>query len=36
MRFECNEIGDIMSEVAVYETAVSVEPLPTAADISRP
>jgi uncharacterized protein YbjQ (UPF0145 family) len=27
MRFDCNEIGDIMSEVAAYGTAVSVEPL---------
>lgn len=26
MRFGCNEIGDIMSEVAAYGTAVSVEP----------
>jgi uncharacterized protein YbjQ (UPF0145 family) len=24
MRFDCNEIGDIMSEVAAYGTAVSV------------
>jgi uncharacterized protein YbjQ (UPF0145 family) len=31
MRFDCNEIGDIMSEVAAYGTAVSVEPdLPSA------
>jgi uncharacterized protein YbjQ (UPF0145 family) len=32
MRFDCNEIGDIMSEVAAYGTAVTVEaiqpPLP--------
>jgi uncharacterized protein YbjQ (UPF0145 family) len=27
MRFDCNEIGDVMSEVAAYGTAVSVEPL---------
>ena len=27
MRFDCNEIGDIMSEVAAYGTAVPVEPL---------
>jgi uncharacterized protein YbjQ (UPF0145 family) len=27
MRFDCNEIGDIMSEVAAYGTAVTVEPL---------
>lgn len=28
MRFDCNEIGDIMSEVAAYGTAVTVEPFP--------
>jgi uncharacterized protein YbjQ (UPF0145 family) len=28
MRFDCNEIGDIMSEVAAYGTAVSVRKLP--------
>ncbi len=28
MRFDCNEIGDIMSEVAAYGTAVTVEPGP--------
>jgi uncharacterized protein YbjQ (UPF0145 family) len=27
MRFDCNEIGDIMSEVAASGTAVTVEPL---------
>lgn len=27
MRFDCNEIADIMSEVAAYGTAVTVEPL---------
>ena len=27
MRFDCNEIGGIMSEVAAYGTAVTVEPL---------
>jgi uncharacterized protein YbjQ (UPF0145 family) len=27
MRFDCNEIGDIMSEVAAYGTAVTVEPI---------
>jgi uncharacterized protein YbjQ (UPF0145 family) len=26
MRFDCNEIGDIMSEVVAYGTAVTVEP----------
>jgi uncharacterized protein YbjQ (UPF0145 family) len=24
MRFDCNEIGDIMSEVAAYGTAVTI------------
>jgi uncharacterized protein YbjQ (UPF0145 family) len=28
MRFDCNEIGDIMSEVAAYGTAVTVELYP--------
>ena len=27
MRFDCNEIGDIMSEVAAYGTAVTIEPV---------
>ena len=27
MRFDCNEIGDIMSEVAAYGTAVTVRRL---------
>ena len=27
MRFDCNEIGDIMSEVACYGTAVTAEAL---------
>jgi uncharacterized protein YbjQ (UPF0145 family) len=27
MRFDCNEIGDIMSEIAAYGTAVTVEPM---------
>ena len=31
MRFDCNEIGDIMSEVAAYGTAVTVEPTAQAA-----
>lgn len=30
MRFDCNEIGDIMSEVAAYGTAVTVEAVPAA------
>ena len=36
MRFDCNEIGGIMSEVAAYGTAVTVEPLeqPTTAGLS--
>jgi hypothetical protein len=29
MRFDCNEIGDIMSEIAAYGTAVTVEPAAT-------
>lgn len=38
MRFDCNEIGDIMSEIAAYGTAVTVEPIPmqTAAESMRP
>jgi uncharacterized protein YbjQ (UPF0145 family) len=28
MRFDCNEIGGIMSEIAAYGTAVTVEQLP--------
>lgn len=28
MRFDCNEIGGIMSEIAAYGTAVTVEALP--------
>ena len=28
MRFDCNEIGDVMSEVAAYGTAVTVRPAP--------
>ena len=27
MRFDCNEIGDIMSEIAAYGTAVRIEKL---------
>jgi uncharacterized protein YbjQ (UPF0145 family) len=27
MRFDCNEIGDVMSEVAAYGTAVTVRPV---------
>jgi uncharacterized protein YbjQ (UPF0145 family) len=27
MRFDCNEIGGVMSEIAAYGTAVTVEPL---------
>ncbi len=38
MRFDCNEIGDIMSEVAAYGTAVTVVPTdaPTAGEGSAP
>jgi uncharacterized protein YbjQ (UPF0145 family) len=35
MRFDCNEIGDIMSEVAAYGTAVTIELLQPAADSSQ-
>lgn len=35
MRFDCNEIGDIMSEVAAYGTAVTVEPLDLPAEGHR-
>ena len=27
MRFDCNEINDVMSEVAAYGTAVTIEPV---------
>jgi uncharacterized protein YbjQ (UPF0145 family) len=36
MRFDCNEIGDIMSEVAAYGTAVTVEPLESPATATTP
>jgi uncharacterized protein YbjQ (UPF0145 family) len=32
MRFDCNEIGGVMSEVAAYGTAVTVEPADSSAD----
>jgi uncharacterized protein YbjQ (UPF0145 family) len=35
MRFDCNEIGDIMSEVAAYGTAVTVEPLESQVAVSE-
>jgi len=35
MRFDCNEIGDIMSEVVAYGTAVTVEPLQQAGDTGQ-
>jgi uncharacterized protein YbjQ (UPF0145 family) len=35
MRFDCNEIGDIMSEVAAYGTAVTVEGIQAAPAASR-
>ena len=34
MRFDCNEIGDIMSEVAAYGTAVTAEPYPPAIELA--
>jgi uncharacterized protein YbjQ (UPF0145 family) len=33
MRFDCNSIGDLMSEVAAYGTAVSVEPVQEAGPV---
>jgi len=36
MRFDCNEIGDIMSEIACYGTAVTVVKLPPAATETVP
>jgi uncharacterized protein YbjQ (UPF0145 family) len=36
MRFDCNEIGDIMSEVAAYGTAVTVEPLESPVTATTP
>jgi hypothetical protein len=40
MRFDCNEIGDIMSEIAAYGMAVQSnpcsQPTPTKADSSPP
>lgn len=36
MSFDCNEIGDIMSEVAAYGTAVTVEPLHAPAAVTAP
>jgi uncharacterized protein YbjQ (UPF0145 family) len=36
MRFDCNEIGDIMSEVAAYGTAVTVTPIQTATNDVTP
>ena len=39
MRFDCNEIGEIMSEVAAYGTAVTIEPVspdPTGIQYERP
>lgn len=36
MRFDCNEIGGIMSEIAAYGTAVTAEPLqPTSASAGQ-
>jgi hypothetical protein len=36
MRFDCNEIGDIMSEVVAYGTAVTAESLQAAAAVLMP
>jgi uncharacterized protein YbjQ (UPF0145 family) len=36
MRFDCNEIGDVMSEVAAYGTAVTVEPVQPAPAVTGP
>ena len=36
MRFDCNEIGDIMSEVVAYGTAVTVEPLDPPGTTAQP
>jgi uncharacterized protein YbjQ (UPF0145 family) len=36
MRFDCNEIGDIMSEVAAYGTAVTVEPMQSPVTAAAP
>jgi uncharacterized protein YbjQ (UPF0145 family) len=35
MRFDGNEIGDIMSEVAAYGTAVTVEPQEAPSDTAQ-
>lgn len=35
MRFDCNEIGGIMSEVAAYGTAVTIEPRPSGPATAR-
>lgn len=34
MRFDCNEIGDVMSEVAAYGTAVTVRRLGSSSSVS--
>jgi len=34
MRFDCNEIGDIMSEIATYGTAATVEPIQPAPTVT--
>jgi uncharacterized protein YbjQ (UPF0145 family) len=36
MRFDCNEIGDIMSEVAAYGTAVTAEPIADPVTVAVP
>jgi hypothetical protein len=36
MRFDCNEIGEIMSEIAAYGTAVTAEPVGSDASAIMP
>jgi uncharacterized protein YbjQ (UPF0145 family) len=36
MRFDCNEIGDVMSEVAAYGTAVTIEPVQAPPAVTAP
>ena len=36
MRFDCNEIGEIMSEVVAYGTAVTAEPIANTATAAFP
>jgi uncharacterized protein YbjQ (UPF0145 family) len=34
MRFDCNEIGDVMSEIAAYGTAVTIRKIATQDDLT--